>query len=87
MEQKKEADGDDASLPESVTSDMETLTGDQLRQLTVIQIRAVLKLIEANMARCNEERLQAECDRSESLKQIGNMLHESVPVSNNEVSS
>lgn len=45
----------------------------------------MLQHIEANMAKCNEERQKAEIERSEILKEIGNMLHPTVPVSNDEV--
>lgn len=64
---------------------MESLSAEQLDALSVVQIREVLKLIEANMAQCNESRVQTEAERGEALKEIGNMLHESVPVSNDEV--
>ena len=84
-QQDKEADGTDPTLSEEVLTGLETLSAEQFAALTVLQIREVLKLIESNMARCNDERLQAETDRSEALKEIGNMLHESVPVSNDEV--
>jgi len=80
----KEADGDDESLPESVTSNLDGLTMDVLKSLTVTQLRRVSSLIDEAMKRCVEERVQCETVRSEALFEIGNLLHDSVIVSNNE---
>jgi len=53
--------------------------------LTIPQLRRLSSLIEENMKRCNEERVQCETQRSEAMFEIGNLLHDSVIVSNDEV--
>ena len=53
--------------------------------LTVSQIKNVRTLIDRNIAECNEEVVNIEQLRNEKLFEVGNLLHESVPVSNDEV--
>ena len=53
--------------------------------LTVTQIKNIRTLIDGNIAKCNEEVIQVEQQRNEKLFEVGNFLHESVPVSNDEV--
>lgn len=42
-------------------------------------------MVEAANDKCNEERKQVEATRTENLVMIGNIVHPSVPVSNDEV--
>jgi len=42
-------------------------------------------MIEAADEKCTEERKQTEATRTQNLAMIGNMLHPSVPISNDEV--
>lgn len=49
------------------------------------QIKHIRTLIDGNIAKCNEEVIQVEQLRNERLFEVGNLLHESVPVSNDEV--
>jgi len=53
--------------------------------LTVSQIKNIRTLIDENLAKCNEEVVNVEQLRNEKLFEVGNLLHESVPVSNDEV--
>lgn len=53
--------------------------------LTVKQIKKVVSLVEAANEKCNEERKQVEAVRTENLIMIGNLVHPSVPISNDEV--
>ena len=53
--------------------------------LTVTQIKNVRTLIDGNITKCNEEVIKVEQERNEKLFEVGNLLHESVPVSNDEV--
>lgn len=82
---KKEAPGNDSDpVPESVTGNLETVTGDQLKQLTVNQIKKVRTLIDDAIV-ANERNLVAvEATRNSALREVGNHLHPSVPVSNDE---
>lgn len=81
---KKEPVGDDSPVPEEVVSKLETLTGDDLKSLTVAQIKKVQALIEEANERSNAEMKECEEERLRNLVMIGNLLHESVPVSNDE---
>jgi len=56
-----------------------------LQTLTIPQLRRLSSLIEESIRRCNEERIQCETERSEAMFEIGNLLHESVIVSADEV--
>ena len=42
--------------------------------------------VEEAMTKCNEDRLVCEKDREEALKEIGNIVHDDVPVHDDEVS-
>lgn len=56
------------------------------QDLTVTQIKKLQKLVEEAMERNNVERKQLEDLRSFHLNQVGNLLHPSVPISDDEVS-
>ena len=53
--------------------------------MTPIKVKKIRSLIDDRIAECNAEVLKVEERRSEKLRAIGNVLHESVPVSNDEV--
>ncbi|KAL2295567.1 hypothetical protein Nmel_017982 [Mimus melanotis] len=55
-----------------------------LQSLQVSQIKKVRLLIDEAILECDSERLRLEAERFESLREIGNLLHPSVPISNNE---
>lgn len=82
---KKEPQGDEAEeVPADVQQDLTELNAEKLSQLTVNQIKKVRVLIDQAMAE-NERLLQeAEQKRNQALREVGNHLHESVPVSNDE---
>ena len=56
-----------------------------VQSLTVAQIKKVQALIEEANERSNAEMKECEEERLRNLVMIGNLLHESVPVSNDEV--
>lgn len=76
--------GDDLSLPQEITDQLDSLTTDDLQKLTVNQIKQVQKLIEEANEKNSSERTELEEERSFHLAQIGNSLHPSVPISDNE---
>uniref|UniRef100_A0A803W225 serine--tRNA ligase n=1 Tax=Ficedula albicollis TaxID=59894 RepID=A0A803W225_FICAL len=80
---KKESVGTDESVPESAQN-LDELTADVLGSLQVSQIKKVRLLIDEAILECDSERLRLEAERFESLREIGNLLHPSVPISNNE---
>ena len=54
--------------------------------LTVTQIKKVRLLVEEAAEKTDSERVKLEAERFEYLREIGNLLHPSVPISNDEVS-
>uniref|UniRef100_A0A7M4E895 serine--tRNA ligase n=1 Tax=Crocodylus porosus TaxID=8502 RepID=A0A7M4E895_CROPO len=80
---KKEPVGDDESLPESAQK-LDDLTADILAGLRVSQIKKVRILIDNAILKCDSERVKLEAQRFENLREIGNLLHPSVPISNDE---
>ncbi|KAJ7377076.1 Serine--tRNA ligase, cytoplasmic [Desmophyllum pertusum] len=81
---RKEPVGDSEKLPQNIIDCLEEITPDMLEGLTVSQIKNVRTLIDGNIAKCNEEVAQVEQLRNEKLFEVGNLLHESVPISNDE---
>lgn len=49
------------------------------------QIKKLRLLIDDAILQCDAERLKLEAERFENLREIGNLLHPSVPISNDEV--
>ena len=84
---KKEPDGDTDELPEGFEDKLESITVDTLKPFCVRQIKRISTLFDKVIAKCGEERLEQEKLREESLKEIGNMVHPSVPVSNDEANN
>ncbi|CAO1347412.1 unnamed protein product [Diamesa hyperborea] len=82
---KKEPQGlESDSIPEEVSAKLETLTAEDLKPLTVNQIKKVRVLIEDAVLE-NEKQMNAnEAARNLALREVGNHLHESVPLSNDE---
>lgn len=54
--------------------------------LTVTQIKKVRFLVDEAMVKTDSDRIKLEAERFEYLREIGNLLHPSVPISNDEVS-
>ncbi|KAF5911050.1 serine--tRNA ligase, cytoplasmic isoform X1 [Diceros bicornis minor] len=79
---KKEPVGDE-SIPENVLN-LDDLTADTLTNLKVSQIKKVRLLIDEAILKCDAERIKLEAERFENLREIGNLLHPSVPISNDE---
>ncbi|XP_033008389.1 serine--tRNA ligase, cytoplasmic [Lacerta agilis] len=80
---KKEPVGNDDHIPENAQN-LDELTADILAGLQVSQIKKVRLLIDEAILNCDEERLKLEAERFENLREIGNLLHPSVPISNDE---
>lgn len=82
---KKEAQGDDTeAVPSDILSAMDTLTGDILKPLTINQIKKIRTLIDAAMVSNEKDLAEVELRRNTALREVGNHLHPSVPVSNDE---
>lgn len=81
---KKEPVGNDDSVPQDLADDLDNLTPESLRALTVTQIKRIRVLIDEAIQRNDESLKTTELDRNSALREVGNHLHESVPVSNDE---
>lgn len=62
-----------------------SLTGEQLKPLTVNQIKKVSTLMDKAIAETNKKLDETEKERNDGLREMGNHLHPSVHVSDNEV--
>ncbi|CAH1100547.1 unnamed protein product [Psylliodes chrysocephalus] len=82
---KKEAQGDATeNVPENVVSNIENLTQDLLQPLTVNQIKKVRTLIDEAIVNNDNELIKIVKERNDALREVGNHLHESVPVDDDE---
>lgn len=68
-----------------MVSSLSHLTRLPAQTLQVSQIKQVRLLIDEAILKCDAERVRLEAERFESLREIGNLLHPSVPISNDEV--
>ncbi|XP_063309264.1 serine--tRNA ligase, cytoplasmic [Pelobates fuscus] len=80
---KKEPVGDSDALPENAQN-LDQLTAETLGAMTVTQIKRLRVLIDKAIEATDTERIRLEAERFESLREIGNLLHPSVPISNDE---
>uniref|UniRef100_A0A0N7ZCM0 serine--tRNA ligase n=1 Tax=Scylla olivacea TaxID=85551 RepID=A0A0N7ZCM0_SCYOL len=80
----KEAEGTETDVPAEVKEKLTELTVDLLRPLKVSQLKEVKKLVDETMAQNNEELQKLENERDAILKEIGNIVYDDVPVSDNE---
>lgn len=81
---KKEPLGDDDSVPDAITKDLDSLSLDNLKTLTVTQIKKIRTLIDEAIVANGQDLLQTESERNSALREVGNHLDPSVPVSNDE---
>lgn len=79
----KEAPGTDDTLPDSMPA-LEQLTDDALKALTVVQLKKVKTMLDDEVANCNRQLAEFDQIRSSNHREIGNLLHSTVPVSDNE---
>jgi len=82
---KKESQGDvNQEVPQNIVSQLENLTVELLQPLSVNQIKKVRTLIDEAVIKNDNDLLVVEKERNSALREIGNHLHESVPVDDNE---
>ncbi|XP_059477217.1 serine--tRNA ligase, cytoplasmic isoform X2 [Neocloeon triangulifer] len=81
---KKEAAGTDDTLPDGLESKLLDLTSDQVKALTVTQIKRVRVLIDEGIVTNEQDLIETEKTRNNALREIGNITHPTVPISNNE---
>ncbi|KRX38065.1 Serine--tRNA ligase, cytoplasmic, partial [Trichinella murrelli] len=83
IKRKEPVDGN-STLPDSLTDKLQKLTVDQIRALSVGQIKQLRLLIDHEMEKSYKLVENLEAVRFKALSQIGNLVHNSVPVSENE---
>lgn len=82
---KKQPPGDEAEpVPDEFIAQLDTISTDQLKTLTVNQIKKLRVLIDAAIVDNEKALSEAETVRNTALREVGNHLHDSVPVSDNE---
>lgn len=82
---KKEASGnEDDPVSNELIEKLENLKIDDLKPLTVAQIKKVRAFIDEAIIENEKQLVQHESTRNSALREVGNWLHESVPVSNDE---
>lgn len=79
----KEPQGDNGDL-EADLNILDLLENDKVKSLNVLQLKAVSKRADEEI-KLNDQKTEETIDeRNEALKEMGNILHESVPVTDNE---
>lgn len=82
---KKQPPGDESDpVPDEIKNDLVAITSEKLKELTVNQIKKVRILIDAAIEDNEKLLAEAESTRNTALREVGNHLHPSVPVSDNE---
>lgn len=81
---KKEQPGGDEPVPNEIADNLENVTSDNLKKLTVNQIKKIRVLIENAIQQNGQDLIKAETERKAALREVGNHLHSSVPISNDE---
>lgn len=83
----KEPVGDaNPALPEGLDSveNLQNLNNDILKNYTVNEIKVIKNVIDQNFEKTKVDRVDCEKERHQNLFEIGNFLHESVVISNDE---
>lgn len=82
---KKEALGDvNEKIPFEINNDMDNLTQDNLKSLSVNQIKKIRNIIDDGIAKNAQDLINTETERNSALREVGNHLNDTVPVSNDE---
>lgn len=81
---KKEPLGDTDDVPQTIADNLVDLSSESLKTLTVMQIKKIRCLIDDAIQKNDESLKTTESERNSALREVGNHLHESVPVSNDE---
>ncbi|XP_078678783.1 serine--tRNA ligase, cytoplasmic-like [Branchiostoma floridae x Branchiostoma belcheri] len=80
---KKEPVGEESESPPT-EDELEKLTPEALQAMTVNQIKQIRTIIDKSILENTAGRAEVEKLRQENLKEIGNILHADVPISNDE---
>lgn len=81
---KKEPVGDDATVDKDILENLCNITTEKAKELTVTQLKAVKSAIDERQTKLGGEIAEIEKERTNSLKELGNILHPSVPIDGDE---
>lgn len=81
---KKEDPGTDESVSDEIIQKLENLKIDDLKPFTIAQIKTLRAKIDEAILENEKQLLVLETTRNSALREVGNWLHDSVPVSNDE---
>uniref|UniRef100_A0A0K0F999 serine--tRNA ligase n=1 Tax=Strongyloides venezuelensis TaxID=75913 RepID=A0A0K0F999_STRVS len=84
MKKKEDKGPEDAIVPEEVLKKLDSLTSDDLNGLQVNALKKISPLIDQASVQLKIDMTESEAKRDKLLVSIGNWLHESVVVSDNE---
>ncbi|KAK4292584.1 hypothetical protein Pmani_034672 [Petrolisthes manimaculis] len=80
----KEAEGTETNVPAEIKEKLTELTVELLRPLTISQLKEVKKLVEESLTANATELTESETKRDAIMKDIGNLVADDVPVSQDE---
>ncbi|XP_067952165.1 serine--tRNA ligase, cytoplasmic-like [Watersipora subatra] len=84
MRNKEDVGDDQEAVPDSITASLRTCTSEALMSLTVNQIKKIRGLVDKEISQCNTRTAELIEERNAALNQIGNIVHHSCIISNNE---
>lgn len=84
MKRQEALGGEDLKVPLDIATNLENISHITLSELTVNQIKKVKILIDSSIEQNDEALVIAEKIRDGALREVGNHLHSSVPISDNE---
>ncbi|KAK6750635.1 hypothetical protein RB195_002545 [Necator americanus] len=84
---KKENQGADDNVDNTIVSKLESLKVEDLNGLTVTQIKKLRVLLDDKISETKVSMDNLEVERHQNLVQIGNIVHDSVPVSDDEANN
>ena len=73
-------------MPQSIIDKIENLSLKDVTELEVDQIKSLRSHLDEELKKNEQELRKSEIERNSALREVGNHLHDSVPVSNDEVS-
>lgn len=82
----KEADGTVSAVPENILSAAKdgTLPPEELSKLCILQLKELSKALSDNVENLAKEAEKLDVERAKLINQVGNILHETVPVAEDE---
>ncbi|XP_049780632.1 serine--tRNA ligase, cytoplasmic isoform X1 [Schistocerca gregaria] len=80
----RENQGDNCDLPQEIIDGLNSITIDGARNLTVTQLKSLREIYEKKIQEKQDEIQSTEMKRNAALREVGNILHSSVHISNDE---